>query len=239
VRLLPGARYVPILITLAGFAPEAAGQDTADAAYLFAYRIKPGREAAFDSGYRRHLDWHARHRDSLSWLGWTVMAGTGQDMFVDGTFGITPGAFDARVEPKADGADADSNVTPYADAIYRQAYRLRRELGSSARLEEGQAAAMQLVTWITVRAGTVEQFEGSVRGLRRGAAGLDYAIYERTAGGPQPAYLLVVQAGSWTAIDTAHDRLIGPLLRARDAGIAHADSEVWRYRPDLTLIPRR
>ena len=64
-------------------------------------------------------------------------------------------------------------------------------------------------------------------------------MYERTAGGPQPAYLVVVQADRWIAIDAAYDRLIRPLLRASDAGIDDADTEVWRYRPDLMLIPRR
>jgi hypothetical protein len=227
------------LIILAGFFPEARAQTTKDAAYLFAYRIKPGLEAAFDSGYRRHLDWHAQHRDSLPWLGWTVVAGTGLDLFVDGTFGITPQAFDARVEPRADAADADSNVRPHANAIYRYAYRLRRELGSADRLEEGRAGAMQLVCWISLRPGPVDQFERTLRALRARSAGLDYAVYERTAGGPQPAYLVVAQADRWTAIDAAYDRLIGPLLRASDGGIERADSEVWRYRPDLTLIPQR
>jgi len=146
-------------MTIAGLAPDATGQITRDAAYLFAYRIKPGREAAFDAGYRRHLDWHAQHRDSLPWLGWTVVAGTWLDLFVDGTFGITPQAFDARVEPRADVADAHSNVTPHADPIYRYAYRVRRELGSAVRLELGRAGAMQLVSSITLRPGSVDQFE--------------------------------------------------------------------------------
>jgi hypothetical protein len=48
-----------------------------------------------------------------------------------------------------------------------------------------------------------------------------------------------VQADRWARVDAAHDRLMGALLRASDAGIAQADTEVWRYRPDLTLIPRR
>jgi hypothetical protein len=56
---------------------------------------------------------------------------------------------------------------------------------------------MLLVSWITLRPGAVDQFERSVRALRGRSAGLDYAVYERTAGGPEPAYLLVVQADRW------------------------------------------
>jgi hypothetical protein len=98
---------------------------------------------------------------------------------------------------------------------------------------------MQLVSWITLRPGAADRFEGALGRLRGRSVGLDYALYERTAGGSQPAYLLVVQADGWAAVDAAHDRLLAPLLRGAETGIAHADTEVWRYRPDLTLIPRR
>lgn len=227
-----------LAIGLPALAAQASSQTSADAVYLFAYRIKPGQEAAFDSGYRRHLDWHVQHRDSLSWLGWTVTAGTGLDMFVDGTFGITPQAFDARVDPRADAADADSNITPYADPVYRYAYRLRRELGSSDRLEKGRPAPMQVVSWFTIRPGQMSAFERAVGSLRgRAPPGLDYAVYERRAGGPQPAYLLVIQVQGWAQVEEAIDRLVGALLRLPDSVIAHADTEVWRHRPEWTLIP--
>jgi hypothetical protein len=76
------------------------------AAFLFAYRAKPGMDAAFAEGYRRHLDWHAARGDSLAWLAWTVVDGPQLGTFVDGAFGIAFKAFDDRVDPRGDAADA-------------------------------------------------------------------------------------------------------------------------------------
>src|SRR5205085_8774735 len=41
----------------------AAPRAARDGAFLFTYRAKPGQDAAFAQGYRRHLDWHAEHAD--------------------------------------------------------------------------------------------------------------------------------------------------------------------------------
>src|SRR5690606_12816878 len=116
------------------------------AAFLFSYRIIPGMERDFFDGYRRHLEWHRSRADSLSWLGWTVVDGPGLGRFVDGAFGIPHRAFDERVDPAGDGADAARNVTAYATPVGRELHRLRPELGSATRLERGEPGAMQKVT---------------------------------------------------------------------------------------------
>ncbi|MFW6202111.1 MAG: hypothetical protein ACOC8B_06010 [Gemmatimonadota bacterium] len=224
---------------LALSAADARAQDRGDAAFLFAYTAKPGMAEAFEDGYRRHLEWHQEHGDSLAWLAWTVAAGPRVGMFVDGTFGIPFRAFDERVDPRGDAEDAAANVTAFADPVTREVYRLRRELGSAARLEAGRPAPMQKVVRLTLRPGSEAAFERALRELaqRDAAARLDYAVYERVVGGAQPGFLVVVQLGSWAELGDPRADAGRAVLRAAGSAVVSAESEVWLYRPDLSYFP--
>lgn len=218
----------------------AGAQQVGDAAFVFAYRMKPGMESSFTEGYRRHLSWHAEHQDSLPWLGWFVVSGPGLGMFVDGTFGIRHQAFDDRVDPSGDGRDADKNVTAFGDPVYRHTYRLRRDLGTAARLETGKPAPMQLVCWVTLRPAGVEGFERRIRRLpANGRRFLDYAVYERVVGGEQPAFLVVAQLQSWAELEDHNRNPIRALLALAGEDVARAETEVWQYRADLSYFPKR
>lgn len=222
-------------------APETSARSGGDAAFLFAYRAKPDMEAAFAQGYRRHLDWHAQQRDSLSWLAWTVIDGPNLGTFVDGAFGIRFKAFDDRVEPRGDAEDASRNVTTFANPISRDVYRVRRDFGSAARLEAGQAAPMQKVVRVTVRPGSERAFEESLRAVatRRRGRGLDYAVYERVSGGDSPSYMIIVQLSAWAALEDARADPSRDVMAGAATSIVRAESEIWMYRPELTYLPRR
>lgn len=103
--LLPGAHAA------SAAHPAASTRDSGDAAHLFGYWTRPGQREAFDEGYRRHLAWHRQAGDPLVWYGWYVSDGKRAGMFVDGSFGAPFAAFDRRVDPAGDGADAARNVT--------------------------------------------------------------------------------------------------------------------------------
>jgi hypothetical protein len=229
-----------ILIVAAALPGRAAEREVGDAAFLFAYSMKPGMADEFEAGYRRHLAWHAQHHDSLTWLGWFVFSGPRLGTFVDGAFGIAPRAFDARVDPAGDGEDAERNVTVFADPTSRYLYRLRRDLGVSARLEGGKPAAMQLVAWVTLRPGGVDPFEQAVRKLPSSHQKLlDYSVYERVAGGDQPAFLVVAQLDAWGQLDDPGRDPIRLLLREAGDAITRTEAEVWQYRADLSYYPGR
>jgi hypothetical protein len=215
-------------------------QQVGDAAFVFAYRMKPGMESSFTEGYRRHLRWHAEHQDSLPWLGWFVVSGPGLGMFVDGTFGIRLQAFDNRVAPADDGQDAEKNVTAFGDPAYRYTYRLRRDLGTAARLETGKPAPMQLVCWLTLRPAGMGDFERRMRRLpANGRRFLDYAVYERLAGGEQPAFLVVAQLQSWAELEDSGRNPIRAMLSLAGEDVVRAETEVWHYQADLSYFPKR
>jgi hypothetical protein len=217
-------------------------QPNGDAAFLFAYRARPDMDAAFAQGYRRHLDWHAQRNDSLPWLAWTVIDGPGLGAFVDGTFGITFKAFDDRVDQRGDATDAARNVNAYATGVYRQVHRLRRDLGSSSRLEDRRPAAMQKVVRVIVRPGSERLFEDAVKSVSTGDNGrrrLDVSIYEQVSGGEAPAYVIIVQLAAWAELEDAEADASRAILRAAGSAVERAESEVWLYRPDLTYLPKR
>lgn len=231
------ASWMLVLAVIAAPGPLTA-QGHGDGLFLFGYMPKPGMEAEFADGYRRHLEWHAERRDSLAWLGWTVVAGPGLGMFVDGVFGTRFRAFDERVDPQADARDAAANVTAFANPIYRHAYRLRHDLSSSARLEAGAPARMQHVVWLTVRPEGVAAFERGLEQLDGVPGLLDYSTYELVAGGERPAFLIIVQVDAWADLEDPAADPSRVLLRAHGPAVARATSEIWLYRPDLTYIPR-
>lgn len=223
-----------------GTAVGDAGADEADgdAAFLFSYRINADQVDQFEDGYRRHLEWHEQNEDSLVWIGWTVLAGPRLGMFVDGTFGIASEAFDRRVDPRADAADAARNVTAFADPANRFVYHLRRDLGTARHLEAGRPGPMQLVAWLDLQPGRVKTLEQVLQELRkRGSPRPDYTVYQRLAGGSRPAFLLVVQLEHWAQLDFVNDYLLRPVLQGAGDDIARADVEIWRYRQDLTYFP--
>ncbi len=219
--------------------PCAAGsaRSPGDAAFLFSYRPRPEHADSFVAGYRRHLAWHAEHHDSLTWLAWNVVDGREQGIFVDGTFGIAFAAFDARVEPGADGADFVKNVAPHVDPLSRETFRLRRDLSLGSRLEKNRAAAFSKVVRITVRPGEIGAFEQAALAVR-GVSKSDYSLYQRVSGGEQSDFLLIVQLDAWADLQNpAADPSV--MLVRRSTAIAKAESAIWSYQPSLTYSPTR
>lgn len=235
-------RSIGLLVLALGTAVMPGGaqaQSARDGAFLFAYRIKPGEERSFAEGYRRHLAWHEARADSLNWLAWTVVAGPGIGLFVDGTFGIPFAAFDARVDPAGDRADAATNLLPYADPAFRYVFRLRRDLSVTSVLEEGRSAPMVQALWLTLRPGSEPAFEGALGRLSQRRTATEYAVYEMVTGGEQPTFLLLVQLPSWAVLEDPETDLARIVMGGAGGSIVTAESEIWGYRPDLTYIGKR
>jgi hypothetical protein len=210
-----------------------------DAAFLFAYRAKPEMDAAFAEGYKRHLDWHRAHADSLTWLAWTVIDGPSIGTFVDGTFGISFRAFDDRVDQAGDGADATTNVTAFAVPTNRAVFRLRRDLSSGSPLEDGKPGRLQRVTTFVLQPGREAMVEQAFRTLaaKKGES-LDYSVYERLSGGEQPAFVVIAQFNAWADLADGGKDPADRIRRAIGSSIVRSETEIWAYRRDLTYFPR-
>lgn len=218
-------------------------QEPTTGGFLLAYA--PGEREAFESGYRRHLEWHRAREDSLSWFGWDVIVGARPGAFVDGVFGVPFRALDVRVDPAGDRADAAANVRPFADPLSRELIALRPDLSTATPLERDGPSPWVQVVWYEAAPGRVADVEAALSALR-GRAGeeavLPYTVYERVAGAG-PGFVLLVwreRLGSFDEHGRNPSRVLRRTLRDPasvgevDGPVRAAWSEIWRYRPDLT-----
>jgi hypothetical protein len=239
----------------AGFAQLTVQSPAGPAAFIFAYHLKPGMQASFDEGYRRHLLWHKEKKDTLVWYAWYVTSGDRTGLFIDGSFGSPFGAFDRRVEPQADAADFTQTAAPFSETAFRSAYRLRQDLSTGQPLEEQRPSPMVQVTHYVVRPGMEHDFEAVVAKLRDALAKSPgapvHTWYELLVGGESPGYMLMVPRQQWEDYDVAQamvgavlQRAYGPdqaraLLNTWASAVDHASSEMWSYRKDLSYFPPR
>lgn len=227
--------------------PRPVQPTTTRVAFLYGYTLEPGRRKQFVKGYRRHLQWHEKHHDPLPWYGWFVASGDRLGMFIDGSFGIPFSAFDHRVDPQGDHADAVRNVLPYVQPVFRSAYVLQPDLGTGKPLENRQPSKSVQVFYYTLRAGTAAQFETAVRAagrhLRNTPDAPPHTWYRRAEGGTLPVYMLMVAREDWASYGR-HRKTLAQRAGPDEAGHLEASvkrvrSEIWRYRPDLSLLPDR
>lgn len=242
MRRLLRAGFVTAGLLLGGAAPGL-GQETT-AGLLFFNRAHPGERPAFEEGYRKHLDWHRAHADSLAWFAWDVIAGPRLGMFVDGTFGTPFVAIDERVDPAGDAADAAATFVPHAAPTARVALQLRRDLSTATVLEDRAPTAFVQVVRYDAGPAAEAWLAAALRSLREEADALElrpYTVYEVLAGG-RPGYRLMVWLNGFADFDDparnperALRRRLGVSNAGTDAGI-EVTSELWRYRADLAYL---
>ena len=249
-RALP-RRHTPIALPIAALlaasllpAPPLAAQSVGG--MLYAYRPHDGERARFDEGYRAHLEWHRAAADTLPWYGWDIVAGRRMGEFVDGTFGVAFAALDRRVDPAGDAAHAARSFARHARATGQWAVRLRPELGTAAPLEARTPGGelVQVVKY-TLPVGHQARFEAVLRRVRDGAERarlLPYTVYETVAGGSDAELTVFVWRSGMAAFDDDARDPTSAIRRALPAELGaalRAESELWRLRQDLTLLPRR
>jgi hypothetical protein len=242
-------RRLTIMFLLLGsmWAPGLAQQTTGG--FLFTYRPHSGDRSAFEDGYRRHLGWHERNRDTLPWFAWDVLVGRRPGVFVDGTFGTSFAAMDTRVDPAGDARDAAATFIPHAEATGRELLSLRRELSTATPLEDLEPTPfVQVVRYRTGPTGAA-RVESALAWMRDVATdrGLQpYTVYESLAGHDAGFLVMIwrVNLASFDLADTNPERVlrrrIGGVAKASGAPAGHPSirvtGELWRYRPDLAYF---
>jgi hypothetical protein len=225
-----------LILTLTVLAPPDLSAQDVTGAFLSTYRPREGQRAAFDDGYRAHLEWHRRQNDPLTWFGWDVLAGPGLGDFVDGVFGIPFAALDRRVDPAGDARDVAANVEAHAAPTERALVRLRRELSTATPLESGRSTPLVEVIRYRVPAAAMPVMDSALRELRSVAdrAGLlEYTIYETAAGTQSPGYIMMIWRAAFDSFDGIDSDPRHAVRRWLPDGVAE-QSQLWLYRPDLT-----
>jgi hypothetical protein len=214
-----------MLVRILGLAPlafstTAMAAETDGTAHLYAYHLL--NHAAFEQGYRRHLDWHRHNADPLVWYAWYVVAGDRRGAFVDGTFGTTPERLAKRPDPQGDRADFRTNVGPYVTALGDEGWELVRTAGSFSPLEARKPRNLMHVYVIELADPAAFEAAISTHPLAQGT-------WYRSLQTTMPRYLLMVSTSSTKAPPPLPIHVPGRTLRG----------ETWQYVPRLALVPTR
>jgi hypothetical protein len=190
---------------------------------------KPDQAAEFTAGYKRHLAWHKNNNDPWTWYGWTFVLGDRLGQFMDGTFGHALTNFDQAVNPAADSADNEVNVSPYADFVSHGIYERLEAASSGAPLPDA-SPFLALSTYI-VNPGQESTFEAAIARLAKRPGAQRLSWYKLKVGGPLSQYLLMRPAQTFSGGAALVE------LELPAGLVERAQSELLRYQPALSYAP--
>ncbi|MEK6153598.1 hypothetical protein WIW50_10080 [Flavobacteriaceae bacterium 3-367] len=223
-------------------------KNSGDAAYLFTYFPKEGKNSEFENGYKRHLEWHEKNGDPITWYGWTVIFGERLGLFVDGAFGITHKAMDLRVNPAGDRKNFTIHVAPYAIPVNRELYELVRPLSNSFTLETNSPSNMIDVHYVRLSYGMNEEFEQAIGLVINNSPSINFSVYRKVIG-DSCDYMLMVPRDSWSYYDSESsfktlielsklmpESSIKKVRELLKQAVNEEKIETWLYREDLSYF---
>lgn len=228
-------------------------QPTGPAARIVIIKPKEGMQKQFEEGYKRHLGWHQRNKDTWTWYGWQIVAGERYGYFMDGTFGHRWEEFDSAVSPAEDAADNALNVAPYGDFRSLGHYLMRPDLSRGNPLEDKTPSPFLELLHYRVHPGKEGDFEQVIRRAHEAAARSNqprrYTWYQLVNGGELPTYILFLPHDKLSGLQSSHKLLTSllkdayppqeaeRLLKVLTSATREVHSEMLRYRADLSYFP--
>lgn len=198
-----------------------------------------GHEDKFESGYKRHLQWHKAAQDPWSWYGWYFVSGERYGQFMDATFDHAWADFDKPIKPADDLADNRTNVFPYGEvkSVYKALYL------PSLSIRQPNSLTSKLLRFLTVHVTDVVQagklLEG-IKGYYQNAGIHTLLVYQVIDGGDASQLHILVGARSFEELgktDNFIEILQGLEQKSKQKVITDLTSETLLYRSDMSLLP--
>jgi len=238
-------RMVALLPLVLAAAPAGA-QEGAPPAVVQFYSYNLIDKAAFETGYRKHLEWHARAGDKLSWFAWEVATGERMGLFIDGTVASLED-LDARPDLAGDGADFVKNAASHATFRGVETWGYWRGASTAPFPLSPSAGTMADVFLIEVAPSAASGFETAIERLAAGPrnSSIPLTWLKLMRGGGAPSYMVITSRSNWSGIGAAGATFPDILRRAYSADavqpamekITAIRSETWTYLPKLSLAP--
>ena len=207
-------------------------QQPATGAVLVLYQPKPGMDRDFELGDQRHLAWHRSINDRWLWPGWTIDDGERQGFFLDATFFHSWTDFDHPNEPDEDEANWAINVAPYADVRSVMRYDI---VGALTTLTPQQLTAPYMtLAFVTVHPGLGAKFEAAISATLR-AVNTPHLVMRPVSGASE--YIVMMGAQHFTDLPSNGGQ-IETAMQSAGAFVDGTRTETWRYRPELSYVPR-
>jgi hypothetical protein len=222
---------------------------------VIAGRAKPGSEAQYIEGRKRHIEWHRAQNDKWAFHTYDVISGeaTGSQITVSSPHKWADR--DAREQfMRDDQADVMKNIAPNALPAEISFWRPRNDMGRAG----APKATDPPTPYFTVQHFLLnsDAMPGFVENVKRVSAATDKANYpapkglwyQLLNGGETPHFVLVTPRKNWAEFETPKETLDEAVKRAAGAegtaalsnlrkGIKRAWSETIRHNDELSYHP--
>ena len=217
------------------------------------WKVKPGMEAKFEEGLKRHNSFHARQGDPMASVTYVVQSGPETGSYVRIAGNRTWADFDTEAKmEKADQADSAVNTDPYIQSAMPVFYR---SLPDVSRVKEGGPSAMYAVNFYRVKFGMADDFTRAITRIHEAIGKtqwpVHYAWYALVNGGEMPEFVLSLPREKWAdfaspekpftkMLEEAFGRSeADSILSAFEKSVAGVSSQIVGLRSDLSYVPAK
>ena len=232
--------------------PVATQEEEGTIGLVYFVRAKPGMEAQFEEGTKKHMEWHRQQNDTWTWGAWVTMTGENTGRYAFGSFGHHWADFDnPGVSEEEDEANLQATMAPYAESAVARYYAYLPQVSHPA--PEGESFPLSVVLVFELRVGTEGKFINNITKVHKAIEKTNWPGYHEwyvlVNGGRQPMFVLVLPQESWadmapqeTSFEAMLEEAFGrqeaeSILRAFNHIIKSETSSIVRDRPDLSYIP--
>jgi hypothetical protein len=221
---------------------------------IYFTKPKPGADAQYEAGRKKHMQFHRSQNDTFTWGTWLIGTGENTGTYVTSTCGHAWKDFDAweKRMGKADTADGAINLSPSTAASWNGFYVERADVSLAA--PNRPPAPMVAVTIYVLKPGAATEFIGAVTKI--GDALKKLPDFPKTSvwlqlvnGGEGPAFVLLSDRqnfgdmaagpqGVIDAVNAAYGKETGDqIFKTLRDSTAHTFTELAEYRADLSYVP--
>ena len=221
---------------------------------VYFFKPKPGADAQYEAGRKKHMQFHRTQKDTFTWGTWLIQTGENTGTYVTSTCGHAWKDFDEweKRMGKADTADSNINLVPNAGATWDGFYVERADLSLAP--PNRPPAAMTAVTIYVLKPGAAPDFIGAVTKINAALQKSSDIPKNSTwlqliNGGEGPSFVLLSDRNSYadmapgpkSIIDAVTDaygqETSDQIFKTIRNSTAHVSTELAEYRADLSYVP--
>ena len=216
------------------------------------WKAKPGMEAKFEEGLKRHNEFHRKLGDPMALLTAQVSSGPNTGAYVRLASNRHWEDFDTEEKGmQADMADTAVNTDPYIASATNAYYRLLTDVSRP----QDSGAAMYALVFYQVKFGKVDDFMLAVRkyheAIGKAQWPVHYAWFSLINGGDGPQFVLSLPRDKWADFNPPEkpfDKMLEETMGRAEAesinemfdhAVSGVSTEIITTRTDLSYVPTK
>jgi hypothetical protein len=237
-------------LAAAAAVPVTAQESRGPATEIFLVKVRPGFEAKFEEGMKKHFAWHKRQGDTWNYSIWQIVSGPNFGKYLGVSAGHEWKDFDTWQAKfgKGDEADASETITPYTDEVSTSYWAVLPQISRPP--DSREPGPMVELIHFRVKPEAEERFQRAMTRVHEAIQKSDwpyrYIWYSLVNGGEHPSFTLALPKNGFA--DLAEPETPFPKMLEKSLGRSEAESilktlgesvreqtsELVRYRADLS-----